>query len=291
MNWDIVIQAVINGILIGGFYSLIGMGLNCIFGVMKIINFCQGELLMLGMYVAFALHEYLGIDPYLSVPLVIAVMFLFGGMLQHCLITPSLKHEGSTTNLLFLTVGLGILFQNLALMLFKADYRSIKTAYSQSTLATLGVSISVPKLISLVVLLVITAILFSFFKYTKTGKMIRATAQNQMGARLVGIRIRWIYVIIYGLGAAIAGIAGCLLLPFYMVHPMVGATFALRAYAVVVLGGLGNIRGAFAAGIALGLLETLGSLVVGPAFKDSIIFISFILILVVRQVLVTRRAG
>ncbi len=288
---ETIFQAIVNGILIGGFYSLIGMGLNCIFGVMKIINFCQGELLMLGMYVAYGLNHYLGIDPYLSVPLVIAIMFCFGGMVQDFLITPSLKHEGTTTNLLFLTVGLGILFQNLALMVIGADYRSIKTSYSTHTLSFDGLSMSVPKLISLAVLLLMTILLFVFFKYSKTGKMIRATSQNQIGARLAGIRIKWIYMVIYGLGAAIAGIAGCLLLPFYFVHPMVGATFSLRAYAVVVLGGLGNIRGAFVAGIALGLLETLGSLVVGPAFKDSIIFISFILILVLRQKFLLRRAG
>lgn len=291
MSQDIVLQAIINGLLIGGFYSLIGMGLNCIFGVMKIINFCQGELLMLGMYVAFALHAYAGIDPYYAVPLVMIVMFVFGGVLQNYLITPSLKHEGTTTNLLFLTVGLGILFQNSALMAFTADYRSIQTAYSSQTLTFLNLSMSLPKVISFFAMLVLTAVLFIFFKYSKTGKMIRATSQNQMGARLVGIKIQWVYIIVYGLGAAIAGIAGCLLLPFYMVHPMVGATFSLRAYAVVVLGGLGNIRGAFVAGLALGLLETLGSLWAGPAFKDSIIFISFILILVIRQNIVMRRAG
>lgn len=284
-------QAVINGVLIGGFYALIGMGLNCIFGVMRIINFCQGELLMIGMYIAYALHAYLGLDPYLSVPLVVIPMLLLGGTIQHYLITPSLKHEGSTTNLLFLTVGLGILFQNLALMFFSADYRSIKTPYSQKVLQLGNLSVSYPKLISLVTLLFITALLFVFFKYSKPGKMIRATAQNQIGARLVGIKINWIYILIYALGAAIAGIAGCLLLPFYFVYPMVGATFSLRAYAVVVLGGLGNIRGAFVAGIALGLLETLGSLAVGPAFKDSIIFISFILILILRQRFVMSRAG
>ncbi|MCC8191203.1 MAG: branched-chain amino acid ABC transporter permease [Planctomycetes bacterium] len=279
---DTVLQAIINGLLIGGFYALIGMGLNCIFGVMKIINFCQGELLMVGMYVAFGLYQYLGLDPYLAVPIVAVVMFLLGGCIQQTLITPSLKSE-NPSNLLFLTVGLGMLMQNLALMAFSADYRSIKTSYSSLTLSFLNLSMSVPKLVSFVALLVLTAVLFVFFKRTKTGKMIRATSQNRIGARLVGIRINWIYIVIYGLGAAIAGIAGCLLLPFYFVFPMVGATFSLRAYAVVVLGGLGNVRGAFVAGITLGLLETIGSLVVGPAFKDSIIFITFILILIVRQ--------
>lgn len=288
---DTILQAVINGLLIGGFYALIGMGLNCIFGVMRIINFCQGELLMIGMYVAYALNAYLGIDPYLAVPLVAVVMMVLGGIIQDTLITPTFNTESGTSNLLFLTVGLGMLFQNLALTLFSADYRSIKTGYSQTSITLGELSISMPKLISFSVLLVLTAALFIFFKSTRTGKHIRATSQNQIGARLVGIKINWIYIIIYGLGAAIAGIAGCLLLPFYFVFPMVGATFSLRAYAVVVLGGLGNIKGAFIAGLMLGLLETLGALAAGPSFKDSIIFISFILILVAKQHFALRRAG
>ena len=142
-------QAIINGVLIGGFYALIGMGLNCIFGVMRIINFCQGELLMIGMYIAYGLHEFVGLDPYLCVPLVVLIMFPLGGAIQHFLITPSLRHEGSTTNLLFLTVGLGILFQNIALMTLSADYRSIMTPYSQETMSIGNLSVSYPKLISL----------------------------------------------------------------------------------------------------------------------------------------------
>jgi branched-chain amino acid transport system permease protein len=283
-------QAVINGILIGGFYALIGMGLNCIFGVMNIVNFCQGELLMAGMYLSYFLYVYFGLDPYLAVPLVVAAMFVFGGVLQNFLITPFLDRDDADINVLFLTAGLGMLFQNLALIGFGADYRSIRTPYAQDVIHLMNLSISYPKLVSLITLLCVTALLFLFFKYSRPGKMIRATAQNQIGARLTGVNIKWIYIVIYGLGAALAGIAGCLLMPFYFVHPMVGATFQLRAFIVVVMGGLGSIRGAFAAGLALGLMETLGALAAGPAFKDSIVFITFILILIARQRLALRRA-
>ena len=285
-----VLQAIINGLMIGGFYALIGMGLNCIFGVMKIINFCQGELMMIGMYISLFIFEFLHIDPYLAIPLVAAALFVLGGLIQNSLITPSLKSE-STSNLLFLTVGLGMLFQNLSMLFFKSDYRSIKTSYSQKILSFADLTVSFPKLISFGFMLVLTAALFVFFKRTRMGKMIRAPSQNPVGAKLVGIKVQWIYIFTYGLGAAIAGMAGALLLPFYYVFPMVGATFSTRAFIVVVIGGLGNIRGAFFAGLMLGLLETLGSLIVGPALKDSVIFLTFIVILVFQQRMIQQKAG
>lgn len=288
---NVLLQAVVNGLLIGAFYSLIGMGLNCIFGVMKIINFCQGELLMAGMYTAFFLNELLGIEPYLGIPIVAVVLFLLGMLIQNTFITPLLnKPSGSTTNFLFLTVGIGMLLQNLALIFFKADFRTVKTRYSSSLISLGQLNISVPKLISFGFCIVITIILFCFFKYSRIGKQIRATSQNPTGAKLVGIRTNLIYMITYGLGAAVAGLAGTLLLPFYYVFPTVGATYSMRAYAVVVLGGLGNIKAAFVAGLLLGILETLGSLLFGASVKDSVVFISFILVLIFRQKFQERQA-
>lgn len=293
---DILLQAVINGLLIGAFYSLVGMGMNCIFGVMKVINFCQGELLMVGMYVAFFIYDIFGIDPYLAIPIIALVMFGFGMLIQNSLVTPLLKVQtGSSTNLLFLTVGIGMLLQNLAMIFFTADFRAIKTPYSKKFVDVGGflrlgeMYTSIPKLVSFGFCILVTIFLFVFFKHSRIGKQIRATSQNPIGARLVGIRINVIYMITYGLAAAVAGIAGTLLLPFYYVFPTVGATYSMRTYAVVVLGGLGNIRGAFFAGLLLGVLETLGSLLIGSSFKDSVVFISFILVLVFRQKIQERR--
>lgn len=278
-----IVQAIVNGILIGGFYALMGMGQNVIFGVMKIINFCQGDLLMIGMYLSFMFFDYFGLDPYLSIPLVMICLFLLGGLIQHSLITPSLSTK-SFTNLLFLTLGLSMLFQNLSMVLFGPDYRSINTSYSGKTINIANlVSMSMPKLISLAVLIVVAVLLFYFLKSTTIGKQIRATSQNPIGAQIVGINIKLVYIITYGIGAAIAGVAGGLLLPFYYVFPLVGSTYGTRALIVVVVGGLGNIKGAFIAGIFLGLLETLSSLIVGPSFKDMVVFLTFIVILVVRQ--------
>ena len=286
---DTFLQACFNGLMIGGFYSLMGMGQNIIFGVMKIINFCHGEMLMVGMYLTYALYTYCGIDPYLAVPIVALIMMVLGGLIQHTLITPSLGTK-SFTNLLFLTVGLGILFPNLAQVIFSSDYRTVTTDYSSKVLEFGPVTVALPKLVSFGVLIVISIALFFFLKYTSVGKKIRAVSQNPLGAQVVGIDSKLIYVITYGLGAALAGVSGALLTQFYVINPTAGSNFGFRALIVVVVGGLGSIPGAFFAGIFLGLLETLISLFIGPSLKTLVVFVTFIVILVVRQNIKLRRA-
>ena len=285
---NMFLQACVNGLLMGGFYSLMGMGQNIIFGVMKIVNFCHGEMLMVGMYLTFILYTFFGIDPYLAVPMVAAVMFVLGAGIQHTLITPSLGTK-SFTNLLFLTVGLGLLLSNGALVIFGSEYRSIRTAYSQTYIPMGPVTISLPRMISFGVLLVVTIALFAFLKYTTVGKQIRAVSQNPVGAEVVGIDVKKIYLLTYGLGVALAGTAGALLTQFYTIFPTAGASFGFRALIVVVVGGLGSIPGAFLAGIFLGLLETMSALFISPSYSDLIVFMTFIVILVVRQTVIARR--
>lgn len=282
------LQACVNGLLMGGFYSLMGMGQNIIFGVMKIVNFCHGEMLMVGMYLTFILYTVFGIDPYLAVPIVALVMFCLGAVIQHTLITPSLGTK-SFTNLLFLTVGLGLLLSNGALVIFGSEYRSIRTAYSQTYIPLGPVTISLPRMISFGVLIVVTIALFAFLKYTTVGKQIRAVSQNPVGAEVVGIDVKKIYLLTYGLGVALAGTAGALLTQFYTIFPTAGASFGFRALIVVVVGGLGSIPGAFLAGIFLGLLETMSALFISPSYSDLIVFTTFIVILVVRQTMIARR--
>ena len=285
---NMFLQACVNGLLMGGFYSLMGMGQNIIFGVMKIVNFCHGEMLMVGMYLTFILYTFFGIDPYLAVPMVAAVMFVLGAGIQHTLITPSLGTK-SFTNLLFLTVGLGLLLSNGALVIFGSEYRSIRTAYSQTDIPMGPVTISLPRMISFGVLIVVTIALFAFLKYTTVGKQIRAVSQNPVGAEVVGIDVKKIYLLTYGLGVALAGTAGALLTQFYTIFPTAGASFGFRALIVVVVGGLGSIPGAFLAGIFLGLLETMSALFISPSYSDLIVFMTFIVILVVRQTVIARR--
>lgn len=284
---EIFLQAVVNGLLIGGFYSLMGMGQNIIFGVMKIINFCHGEMLMIGMYLTFVFSQ-MGIDPYVALPLVALGCFGIGAIVQKLLITPSLGTH-SFTNLLFLTVGLGLLYQNLALVIFTSLNRTIVTSYSTKIIHLGPVTMALPKLVSLMMLIIITIALFSFLKFTTVGKQIRAVSQNSVGAEVVGINVKRIYILTYGLGCALAGIAGDLLTLFYVINPTVGGQFSFKALIVVVVGGFGSIQGACAAGILLGLMETMASLIIGPTYRDLAVFVSFILILVVRQIIILRR--
>lgn len=269
---EVFLQALVNGILLGGFYSLMGMGQNIIFGVMNIVNFCHGEMLMVGMYITYVLYTYFGVDPYVALPIVAVLMFGLGALIQSTLITPSLKTK-SFTNLLFLTVGLGLLLTNGALVIFGSTYYKIITPYSQ-TYIPLGP---------------VTIALFAFLKYSTTGKQIRAVSQNPIGAEVVGINVKKIYILTYGLGVALAGIAGSLLTQFYTIYPTAGASFGFRALIVVVVGGLGSIPGAFFAGIFLGLLEQMSALFISPSYSDMIVFVTFIIILVVRQVMILRR--
>lgn len=285
---EIFLQAVVNGLLIGGFYSLMGMGQNIIFGVMKIINFCHGEMLMIGMYLTFVFYSVFGIDPYVALPLVALGCFAIGALVQHTLITPSLGTK-SFTNLLFLTVGLGLLYQNLALVIFTSLNRTIVTPYSGRIMHMGPITLALPKLVSLIMLVFITIALFLFLKYTQVGKEIRAVSQNSVGAEVVGINVKRIYILTYGLGCALAGIAGDLLTLFYVINPTVGSQFSFKALIVVVVGGFGSIQGAFVAGIFLGLMETMSSLIIGPTYRDLTVFVSFIIILVVRQMLILRR--
>lgn len=285
---DIYLQAIINGLMVGGIYALVGLSLTIIFGVMKIINFCQGELLMLGMYVAFVLYDVFGMDPFLAIPIVAAIMFVFGAILQSTLITRSVR-EDDDSNVLFLTVGLGILFQNVCLIVFKSDYHTAVSALSQKNMTLGSVTISIPRLVSFLILIVVTVLIFLFLHYTTIGKQIRATSQNRTGAQVSGIKTSVVYASTYGLGAAIVGITGACLMSYYYVFPTVGAVYGTRSFIVVTLGGLGSISGALIGGVVLGLLETLGSVVVGASFKDMVVFVAFILILVVKQMVKTKR--
>lgn len=285
---DTLLQAIINGLMVGGIYAMIGMSLNIIFGVMKIVNFCQGEILMLGMYVSFVLFDKGGLDPFVAIPIVAVIMFLFGALIQMVLITRSMNGSNDS-NVLFLTVGLGILFSNSALLFFKSDYRTAKSIFTDNVLHFGNLNISLPKLVSLIIVLIITGLLFALLKYTKIGKQIRATSQNQIGAQVSGIKTKTIYAVTYGLGAAIAGITGACLMSFYYVYPTVGNIYGTRSFIVVTMGGLGSVLGAFFGGIVLGLLETISAMVVGSSLKDTVVFLAFIIILVVKQNFTVRK--
>ena len=277
---ELLIQVTVSGLLLGGVYALLSIGLTLIFGVVRIINFAHGELLMLAMYMTFWLFQSYHIDPYLSIVLVAPALFIVGMGVQRFIIQPIF--DSSALMKIFVTVGLFIALQNLALMLFKADYRTIQTVQSMATITLGGINFSVPRLVAFVFALVLLGLLYAMLKYTLVGKALRAVAENRVVAELMGIRVHRLYIIAFGLGSALTGIAGALLLPFTYVFPTVGGIYTLLAFVVVVMGGLGNMAGAFLGGLFIGLVESFSGVYISPALKEAVYFVIFILVLLVR---------
>ncbi len=270
-------QSLISGILIGGVYALIGIGLTIIFGVMRIINFAHGDLLMVGMYLTYFLFTLLHIDPFVSIIVTIPLMFLYGAFLQKFFINRVL--DALPQNQILLTIGLGLVMSNTVMLAFTSDYRILTTAYSSSSFDVFGLSISVPLLISFTITLVITAILYWFLYRTDTGQAIRATAQDRGAAQLMGINVKRMSIIAFGLGASLAGTAGALIAPTYYIFPQVGSVFTLKAFVITVLGGMGSIVGATLGGVLIGIVESVGGVYIGSGWKDVIVFVVFLLVL------------
>jgi branched-chain amino acid transport system permease protein len=277
---ELIIQVLVSGLLIGGVYALISVGLNLIFGVVRIINFAHGEVLMLAMYAAFWLNRLFGMDPYLSALLVLPALFLFGVLLQRVIVQPI--QEASANMQIFATVALSLILQNLALIFWKGDFRTVQTSYAMSTLEVMNIIISVPRLIAFLVALASILLLYGFLKHTFLGKALRAIVEDNTVARLMGIKVDRLYLLAFGLGAAFTALGGILLIPFSSVYPMVGGPFTLIAFIVVVLGGLGSMSGTFLGGLFIGVVESFGGTYVSPALKEAIYFGIFILVLLVR---------
>ena len=276
----IIIQLIINGLLLGGMYALISIGLTLIFGVLEIINFAHGEFLMLSMFASFWLFQLYGIDPYLSLLIILPLFFLIGLAIQRAIIQPILN--APPLNQIFMTVGLSMVLQNLALFVWRADYRTVKTAYSALTLKTSGLMISFPRLVAFILAMGVIGALLIFLKKTYTGKAIRALAQERRAAMLVGINVYRTYQIAFGIGIACVGAAGAILMPVYFVFPSVGALFVLIAFVVVVLGGYNSLTGALIGGLIIGVVDAFSGFFISPHLREAICFVIFILILLFR---------
>jgi branched-chain amino acid transport system permease protein len=274
---SIFIQALISGILIGGVYALIGVGLTIIYGVMRVINFAHGDLMMLGMYATFFLFTLGKIDPFVSIVIVMPLMFVFGAFLQKTLINRIIG--ALPQNQILLTIGLGLVASNAIMLAFTSDYKILTTPYSSSSVTIAGISISLPLLVSFAITAVITAALSWFLLKTNTGQAIRATAQDREAARLMGINVKRMSIIAFGLGTALAGAAGSLISPTYYIFPQVGSAFTLKAFVIVVLGGMGSIVGATVGGVLIGVAESIGGVYLGSGWKEVIVMVLFLLVL------------
>lgn len=276
-----MLQTVTSGLLTGGIYALIGIGLTIIFGVMRVVNFAHGALVMVGMYATYFLFSGLHIDPFLSLLIVMPLMFIVGVLLQRTIIEPVLK--APERNQILLTEGVSIFLVNVALITFSANYLTMTTSYAGATAQLGGVSVSLPQAAAFGVALLITGGLYVFLTHTDTGRRIRATAQDAEAASLLGINIKRVQSIAFGLGVAAAGAAGTLLMPiYYRVEPNAGSPFTLKAFVVVVLGGLGSVTGAMIGGIVLGIAEALGAVYISTGYKDAIAFVIFIAVLTLK---------
>ena len=270
-------QSMLSGILIGGVYALIGIGLTIIFGVMRVINFAHGDLLMLGMYMTYFLFTLLHIDPFVSIIVTIPLMFLYGAFLQKVFINRVLG--ALPQNQILLTIGMGLVMSNAVMLAFTSDYKILSTKYSSSSFNILGISISSPLLISFAITIIITVALYWFLYRTDTGQAIRATAQDRGAAQLMGINVKRMSIIAFGMGAALAGTAGALISPTYYIFPQVGSVFTLKAFVITVLGGMGSIIGATLGGVLIGIAESVGGVYFGSGWKDVIVFMVFLLVL------------
>ncbi|HWT82008.1 MAG TPA: branched-chain amino acid ABC transporter permease [Candidatus Methylomirabilis sp.] len=275
----ILAQVVVSGILLGGVYALISIGLTLIFGVLRVVNFAHGEFLMIGMYASFWLFHLYALNPYVSLPFVVALLFLVGLVAQFLVIRPILKASASMQ--IAATVGLSTLLQNLALVTMTANYRSVETTLSKLVLSVGPLVLGLSRLVAFLVALAITGLLFLFLQRTYLGKAIRCTAQDRTAALLMGINIDRVYLVTFAIGSALVGVAGALLMPLYPVFPTVGAYFVLVAFVVVVLGGLGNLTGALLGGFIIGLVEAFSGFYV-PELKEAVYFVVFIIVLLIR---------
>lgn len=280
MSFDILFASLLNGITTGAIYALVALGLTLIYGVLHIINFAHGAALMVALYGVYGLKSAFGIDPYLALPILVPAMFALGYALQRGVI--SRASHGKDENILLVTLGLAIVLENLALLLFKSDTRTIDTAYTLTTVQIGPAFIALPKLLAFAGALVTSALMLWIVTRTDLGRAIRAVAKEKHGAKLMGIDVEHVYAMSFGIGLACLGAAACFLLPAYYVNPQVGAGFVLVAFTIVVLGGMGSFAGALVGGLLIGVVESLGGLFLGESLGQIGIFAIFIAVLLFR---------
>ena len=270
-------QIGLNGLFLGGVYGLIAIGLTMIYGVMKVTNFAHGELVMMGMYVAFWAYTLLGLDPLIGTFLVAGVMFLLGALIQHFLMSRVLDAE--PMNQIMLTMGISTVLWSSALMFWGANVRRVVVPYSASSLIVGGVIFNLPRTIAFVVAMLLALGLFAFLKYSRTGKAMRAASQDRKAAQLMGINVKFIYMLAFGIGTALAGIAGSLITPFQSIYPTAGQAFAVLAFVIVVLGTMGNFLGALLGGLIIGMTESVSGYFIGPQSKMLVALLIFAAVL------------
>lgn len=280
MNTDLVLQLALQGFLMGGVYGLIALGLSLIFGVMRVINFAHGEMMVFAMFISITLLLGLGLDPYISLPICAAVMFGIGYLVQRVFVNRILDLPEAMQVLVL--VGLAIVFENGTLMIWGGSDISPKTSLALSSIRLGPLTIDVPRLIAFVLAILITVIVMIFLKKTTIGKAIRAAADNRFGALVIGTNINRLYGICFGIGAACVGAAGTLLVPLMPAKATMGAPYTMISFVIVILGGMGSLIGALVGGLIIGVAESLGTVFLPSSMKQVVSFSIMVIILLFR---------
>lgn len=277
---QIILEAILNGLMTGAVYALIALGLTLVYGVLHIINFAHGALLTAAMFAVWAVRAWFGLDPYLAILVLTPLFFGLGYALQRLVIGPA--SHGDDGNILLVTLGLSIAIENALLAGFQSDTRTLDTDYSFQVVEVGPLLLALPRLVGFAAAIAVTVLLWLLLSRTDTGKAIRAVAKEKLGASLVGIDVAHVYAVTFGLGCACLAIAACLLMPTFYVNPRIGNAFVLVAFTIVVLGGMGSIPGALVGGLIIGVVESLCGLYLGDSLGQIGIFLIFILVLLLR---------
>lgn len=277
---SIFLQLLVNGLLLGGAYAIISISLTLIFGVVRVVNFAHGELLMVGLYATWLLTQYTGVHPYAAVLPIALLLFAIGALMQRFVIQPLLSADPHIQ--IFATVGVSTALLNLALMVFGADVRKVDANLGTAAFQVGPISIVTGQLVTFIIAICVAVGVYLFLQRTFTGRGFRALAQNRSAAALMGVNVNKAYVLVFGLGAALLGLASGLLAVQYPVFPTVGQYFVLTAFVIVVLGGLGSLPGAVVGSLFIGLVDSLAGFYVGPDLKEVVYFVIFLVILIVR---------
>ena len=283
---NFILEGTINGILMGSIYGLTALGLTVIFGVLKVINFAHGSLIMVSMYVAYWAIIFTGVHPYIALIIVVPVMYFFGYYLQAIIIKPIFKAEKDIREpitVIIVTTGVWYILDNLTLLIFGPQYRSIQNNPMRGKMLEFGdMLISVPKLWGFVTAVITAFAIYWFLQKTRTGRAIRATSLDREAASLMGINQFKIYNIAFGIGTAVVGISAVTLVPFYNIFPSVGVLFDIKGFIIVVLGGLGSIGGAILGGIIIGLIESIAPMFMTATWAEAIVYALFLVVLFVK---------
>lgn len=271
----VFLQQILNGLVLGGSYALMALGLTMIFGILEVINFAHGEIYMIGAFMTLYFTTLFGVPFLLAIPISMVVVALLGLMIQRVVFRPIIGKP--MINGMLISFGLSVFLMNLSILLFKADPRSLESGFAHVNIRFFGLQITLERLLAIIVAIVLVSLLYLFIQRTKIGTAMRAVAEDREAAQAVGVNIARIYLLTFAIGCALAASAGSIAGAIFFVSPIMGWTPAIKSFVVVILGGFGNITGAILASLILGIVESFGGGYISYAYKDAYAFVILLL--------------